>query len=136
MTTTMPQRPLTITEAADRTGLTPHTLRYYERDGLLLQPVERAASGHRRYTDRDLHWIEMITRLRATGMPIREVRAYATLVRSGDGNEVRRLELLCRHRDRVRAELAAVQDHLHAIELKIAAYQAHVREVVPEDRAS
>ncbi|MHB1490336.1 HTH-type transcriptional regulator AdhR [mine drainage metagenome] len=135
MTTTMPQRPLTITEAADMTGLTPHTLRYYERDGLLLQPVDRATSGHRRYTDRDLTWIEMITRLRSTGMPIREVRAYAALVRSGDGNEARRLELLCRHRDRVRAELAAVQDHLLAIEKKIAVYEADVHEIAAEDRA-
>ena len=135
MTTTTRQRPLTITEAADVTGLTPHTLRYDERDGLLLRPVDRATSGHRRYTDRDLRWIEMITRLRATGMPIREVRAYATLVRSGDGNEPRRLELLCRHRDRVRAELAAGQDHLDAIEQKIAVYEAHVHEVIAEDRA-
>jgi len=59
---------LTISEAAERTGLTRHTLRYYERDGLMLG-VGRAGSGHRRYSERDLGWIELITKLRATGMP-------------------------------------------------------------------
>ena len=133
--TTMPQRPLTITEAADTTGLTPRTLRHDERDGLLLRPVDRATPGHRRYTDRDLRWIEMITRLRATRRPIHEVRAHTTLVRSDDGNEPRRPELLCRHRDRGRAELAVGQDHLDAIEQKSTAHEAHVHEVVAEDRA-
>ena len=61
---------LTIAEVAERTGLTRHTLRYYERDGLMLG-VGRAGSGHRRYSERDLGWIELITKLRATGMPIR-----------------------------------------------------------------
>lgn len=73
---------LTIAEVAERTGLTRHTLRYYERDGLMLG-VDRAGSGHRRYTEHDLCWIELITRLRATGMPIRDVRRYAEL--AGDG---------------------------------------------------
>ncbi|QSF58556.1 MerR family transcriptional regulator [Nocardioides sp. zg-1228] len=85
---------LSIAEAAARSGLTAHTLRYYERDGLLLHAVERAPSGHRRYTEEDLRWIEMVTRLRATGMPIRDVRRYAALVRAGDGTEAERLGLL------------------------------------------
>ena len=71
---------LTIAEAAQETGLTTHTLRYYERDGLMLASVDRSVSGHRRYSERDLTWIEMITRLRSTGMPIRDVRRYAELV--------------------------------------------------------
>ena len=79
---------LTIGEVAERTGLTRHTLRYYERDGLMLG-VDRGGSGHRRYSEHDLGWIELITKLRATGMPIREVRRYAELVRAGDGNEDR-----------------------------------------------
>ena len=55
---------LSIAEAADATGLTTHTLRYYERDGLLLDAVDRASSGHRRYSEDDVGWIRMITRLR------------------------------------------------------------------------
>jgi DNA-binding transcriptional MerR regulator len=114
---------LTIAEAAARTGLTAHTLRYYERDGLLLGSVDRAVSGHRRYSDRDLTWIEMITRLRATGMPIRDVRRYAALVRAGDGNEAERLDLLMAHRERVEAQLAQVTAHLRAIDHKIGIYE-------------
>jgi DNA-binding transcriptional MerR regulator len=114
---------LTIAEAAEHCGLTTDTLRYYERDGLLLEPVGRATSGHRRYTATDLGWITMITRLRSTGMPIREVRAYADLCRRGDGNETARLELLYAHRDRVLAQLAEVSDHLGAINRKIGIYE-------------
>ena len=114
---------LTIAEAAERTGLTAHTLRYYERDGLMLRDVGRSSSGHRAYTERDLTWIAMLTRLRATGMPIREVKAYAALCREGDGNELERLALLQAHRARVLAQLAEVTEHLGAIDNKIGIYQ-------------
>ncbi len=117
---------MTIAEAAEQSGLTAHTLRYYERDGLMLFPVERASTGHRRYTDRDLRWIEMVTRLRATGMPIRDVRRYADLVRAGAGNEQERLELLRDHRRAVLDQLAEVQDHLGAIDRKIGIYVDHL----------
>ena len=112
---------LTIAEAAERTGLTRHALRYYERDGLMLG-VGRAGSGHRRYSERDLGWIELITKLRATGMPIREVRRYAELVRAGDGNEDERLALLQAHRGRVLAQLDTMAAYLGAIEEKIGYY--------------
>jgi DNA-binding transcriptional MerR regulator len=114
---------LTIAEAAERTGLTAHTLRYYERDGLLLGSVERASSGHRRYTERDLTWIQMVTRLRATGMPIRDVRRYAALVREGEGKVAARLALLLAHREVVERQLAEVTSHLRAIDHKIAIYE-------------
>lgn len=117
---------LTIAQAAERTGLTAHTLRYYERDGLMLGSVERAGSGHRRYTDQDLTWIQMITRLRSTGMPIRDVRRYAALVRAGDGNEAERLELLLAHRKRVEEQLAQITGHLRAIDHKIGIYEGKV----------
>jgi DNA-binding transcriptional MerR regulator len=112
---------LTIAEVAERTGLSRHTLRYYERDGLMLG-VDRAGSGHRRYSEYDLGWIELITKLRATGMPIREVRRYAELVRADDGNEGERLVLLRAHRERVRARLVAMAGYLDAIDFKIGYY--------------
>ena len=120
---------LTIAEVAERTGLTAHTLRYYERDGLMLGEVGRSASGHRRYTDQDLTWIDLITRLRATGMPIRDVRRYAALVREGDGNEVERLTLLRDHRQRVLAQLAETQEHLGAIDRKIGIYVDRLEQI-------
>jgi len=117
---------LSIAEAAELTGLTPDTLRYYERDGLMLRSVPRTSSGHRLYADADLGWIRLITKLRSTGMPIRDVRRYADLVRAGDGNEQERLDLLRAHRQVVLARLAEVQDHLGAIDYKIGLYEARL----------
>jgi DNA-binding transcriptional MerR regulator len=99
-----------------------YTLRYYERAGLI-DGVARAGSGHRRYGEDDLAWIEVLQCLRATGMPIRGIRQYAELVRAGDGNETERLALLEHHRDAVRVQLAQVREHLAFIEHKIANYQ-------------
>ena len=114
---------LSIAEAAEQTGLTPDTLRYYEKGGLMLREVPRGSSGHRRYEDTDLTWIRLITKLRSTGMPIRDVRRYADLVRAGDGNEQERLDLLRAHRQVVLARLAEVEDHLGAIDFKIGLYE-------------
>src|SRR6478609_1100285 len=111
-----------IAEAATATELTADTLRYYERDGLMLRPVGRSATGHRRYEDADIRWIDMLNCLRGTGMPIREIRRYAELVRGGEGNEQARLDLLRAHRIQVLAQLAEVQEHLGAIDRKIGIY--------------
>lgn len=116
----------TIAQAAESLGLSVDTLRYYERDGLLLRPVPRSASGHRRYDETDLRWILLVTRLRATGMPIRDIRRYADLVRAGAGNESERLALLRAHREEVLRELAEVTAHLGAIDHKIGIYQDHL----------
>ena len=111
-----------IAEAAERSGLSAHTLRYYERDGLMLTAVERSAGGQRRYTEADLRWVHMLTCLRATGMPLREIRRYAALVRADDGNEHARLEMLRAHRERVLVALREVTEHLGAIDRKIGVY--------------
>lgn len=118
---------LTIAEAAETLGLSSDTLRYYEKDGLLLRPVPRSSSGHRRYDEEDVRWIVLVTRLRATGMPIRDVRRYADLVRSGDGNELERLDLLQSHREHVLQQLAEVTSHLGAIDHKIGIYEDRLR---------
>ena len=122
---------LSIAEAAEQTGLTAHTLRYYERDGLMLASPERSASGHRRYSEQDLNWIQLITRLRSTGMPIRDVRRYAALVRAGDGNEAERLALLKAHRERVESQVREVTGHLRAIDHKIGIYEGKVGSLGP-----
>lgn len=116
----------TIAQTAEELGVSVDTLRYYERDGLLLRPVPRSASGHRRYDDTDLRWILLVTRLRATGMHIRDIRRYADLVRAGSGNESERLALLQAHREEVLRELAEVTAHLGAIDHKIGIYQDHL----------
>ncbi len=114
---------LSISDAAELTGLSTHTLRYYERAGLMLDAVERAPSSHRRYTDAEIRWVTLLTRLRATGMPIRRMREYADLVRAGEGNEAERLALLVAHRDAVLDQLAGMRRNLEAIEHKIDIYR-------------
>jgi DNA-binding transcriptional MerR regulator len=113
---------LTIAEAAERAGISAHTIRYYERAGLLA-PIERTDSGHRRFAAEDIEWIVVITKLRATGMPIRRIREYAELVREGDGNELERLALLESHREEVLRRLDEVQQNLELVDYKIALYR-------------
>jgi DNA-binding transcriptional MerR regulator len=92
----------------------------------MLDPVGRTAATHRRYTDEDLSWIVLLTRLRGTGMPIRRMREYADLVRAGEGNEQERLALLEAHRAAVLEQLEQVQRSLAAIETKIDFYREQI----------
>ncbi|WP_437302326.1 MerR family transcriptional regulator [Sorangium sp. So ce388] len=112
---------LTIAEVAAATGTSAHTLRYYERIGLI-RSVSRARSGHRRYGPDDVRWVEFLRKLHATGMPIRRMLAYAALVRRGDGTISERRALLEAHRDDVAAKLAEQQAHLAIIEKKVSLY--------------
>jgi DNA-binding transcriptional MerR regulator len=121
-----PQVGLSIAEAARRTGVSVHTLRYYERAGLVVTPVDRTGGGWRRYHERDLRWITVCTKLRATGMPIKTIRRYAELVCAGPGNEHQRLALMESHRARVIATLAEIQKNLKIIDHKIDVYRSSV----------
>jgi len=117
---------LSISDAAALTGVSVHALRYYEKAGLMLDRVPRASSTHRRYRDHDINWVQFITRLRSTGMSIRQIRQYADMVRSGDGNEAERLVLLEQHRDRVEQQLREMERHLAAITFKIDLYHERI----------
>jgi len=121
-----PRAGLSIAEAARRTGVSVHTLRYYERAGLVVTPVDRTHSGRRRYQQEDLNWIGICTKLRATGMPIRTIRRYAQLVSAGPGNEQERLALLEAHRADVTARLAEIEENLKLIDRKIGVYRGRV----------
>ena len=101
-------------------------LRYYERAGLMLDPVERSPSGHRRYSERDVSWVVFLTKVRKTGMPIRDMREYARLVRAGPGNENIRLALLEQHRDAVLTQLEETRSNLDEIERKIRSYRTRM----------
>ena len=120
------QAGLSIAEAARRTGVSVHTLRYYERAGLVVTAVERTAGGRRRYRQLDLDWITMCTKLRATGMPIRDIRRYAQLVCAGHGNEQERLALMEAHRAEVITKLAELQENLKLIDHKIDVYRGRI----------
>ena len=116
---------LTIAEAAEISGVSAHTLRYYERAGLI-GDIDRAASGHRRYSEEDLAWIQVLQRLRATGMPIRDIRRYADLTRGREDNLEARLALLEQHRAAVQAQLEEVRGHMAFIDRKIATYKERI----------
>ena len=118
-----PYEGMTIAEAAHRTGVSVHTLRYYERAGLVITGVSRTSGGRRRYRELDLKWITICTKLRATGMPIRAIRRYAELVSAGPGNEKERLALMEAHRDEVIAKIAELQENLEVIDHKIDVYR-------------
>jgi DNA-binding transcriptional MerR regulator len=115
-----PGRSLTIAETAERTGVSAHTLRYYERIGLLA--VGRDAAGQRRYTADDFVRVVFLNRLRMTGMPIRELTRYVELVGAGPGTEPERLAMLLDQRARVIDQIAELQLALSTIDYKITTY--------------
>ncbi|MFC9605417.1 MerR family transcriptional regulator [Streptomyces niveus] len=123
----IPPGGLSIGETAALTGLGVETLRYYEREGLLLDPAPRDAGGRRRYRRNDIAWISGLIMLRETGMPIADIRVMADLSRRS-GTEAERLEFLERHRERVIEEMERTKRHLSAIDKKIDAYRLHAQE--------
>ena len=111
----------TIEQAAERMGLTKHTLRYYEREGLL-PPVAKAVNGHRRYSEEDLGWVKFLQLLRATGMPIREMKDFMALTWAGDHTIPDRVEVLRRYRAELEKRMAEDREHLEFLNRKIDTY--------------
>jgi len=112
---------LTIKQVADLTGLSVHTLRYYERVGLI-HPIDRADNSHRRYTHNDIGWIDFLMKLRATGMSIHDMQKYAELQRAGDVTLAERVEMLKALQGAVEAHIDELHEHLKLIRYKIAFY--------------
>jgi DNA-binding transcriptional MerR regulator len=120
--------PLPISRVAELTGLSPDTLRWYERVGLL-EEVTRDSAGRRQYVPRDLRRLTLLMRLRATGMPVSEMQHYAQLAKAGDPTEPERKQLLEEHRDRVLSHIADLHRDLEVINRKIAGYRSSRRSV-------
>ena len=118
---------LTIQEVTKATGLSAHTLRYYERIGLI-HPIARAENTRRRYTADDVGWIDFLLKLRAIGMSIKDMQKYAELQRQGDETLPERLEMLRSLRDKVEARLDELNEHLKLIYYKIDIYQKIVED--------
>jgi DNA-binding transcriptional MerR regulator len=113
---------LTVGEAAHRVGLTTHTLRWYEQEGLVA-PVGRDSAGRRRYTRQDVDWLLLLTRLRRTGMPVRDMRRYVELARQGDETLGARRALFEEHRARVLRRMAELEEDLKVLDFKIDHYR-------------
>lgn len=109
---------MNIQRVVQLTGLSAHTLRYYEKIGLLLD-IARNASGHRNYSEADLVWIEFIQRLKATNMPLSEIKRFAQLRSKGDCTIDERVRMLEKHQERVQAQMDRLLYHQAKIIEKI-----------------
>ncbi|OIJ66213.1 MerR family transcriptional regulator [Streptomyces mangrovisoli] len=111
----------TISEVVAFTGLTAHTLRWYERIGLMSH-IDRSHTGQRRYSNRDLDWLDLVGKLRLTGMPVADMVRYAELVREGETTYRERHALLEATRRDVLSRIAELQDTLAVLDRKISFY--------------
>jgi DNA-binding transcriptional MerR regulator len=119
---------LSIGQVAERTGLSVHALRFYEREGLLADPVRRESNGRRVYSEDDVEWLDMCIKFRSSGMPLDTIRKYTDLVRQGPGNEQDRLALLRSHQDYVTAQIQELTECLNVITHKVDVYQQHLND--------
>ncbi|WP_116248027.1 MerR family transcriptional regulator [Nocardiopsis sp. FIRDI 009] len=120
---------VTITEAADLLDVSPHTLRYYERAGLVA--VARDGSGHRVYDTEAMRRLVFLTRMRLSGMPMRDLQHYVSLVDAGKETVPERLDMLIEHRDTIRRRIRELTLSLTATEYKIATYGGSTGPDVP-----
>lgn len=123
-----PEQGVSIAQAARLSGVSVHTLRYYESIGMMPTPPARTSGGTRRYRAAELEWIHTCTKLRALGMSTDLIRQYVELVRAGPGNEHQRLQLLEAHRSQVLSQVASLTEDLKLIDRKIEVYRERVAE--------
>lgn len=115
-----------ISQMAQRFGVEPHTLRFYEKEGIITP--ERTASGIRSYTEENVSQLEMAMCLKSTGMPLKDIKRYFDLVAAGDDTLDQRLEIFTDHRQHVLEEIEELQKHLCKIDHKIQWYQGFIAE--------
>ncbi|MEU8889619.1 MerR family transcriptional regulator [Streptomyces sp. NPDC048442] len=119
---------LSIGQVAERTGLSVHALRFYEREGLFIDPVRRDAGGRRVYREDDVDWLTVCIILRASGMPLPVLRRYTDLVRAGAGNAEERLTLMREHQALVATQIDRLTESLDLIKFKVGVYEDLVDE--------
>ena len=117
----MNEETLTIQQVAEATRLSEHTLRYYERIGLI-HAITRAENGHRRYLPSDVGWIDFLNKLRAAGLSIRQMQEYAEYQREGDETLAQRVEILKTLRCDVQARMECLNEHMNLLNFKIGVY--------------
>jgi len=107
------------------TGISIYTLRYYEKEKLIIPA--RKENGRRSYVESDIAWIQFIKRLKDTGMPIREIQKYAKLRTQGDTTMIDRMEMLARHRAVLSEEIGKLKEHLGNLDNKISYYRTEIQ---------
>jgi DNA-binding transcriptional MerR regulator len=118
-----------ISEISERSGLSIHTLRYYEKAGLL-NSIARDASGRRVFSRLDLEWLTWIQRLKSTGMPLKDIKRFAELRLLGDQSFPDRKIMLQEHAEQLRKDIRRRQEELAIVDYKIQAYQEKENEVL------
>jgi len=113
-----------IGEFSSITGISIYTLRYYEKENLIVP--KRKENGRRFYSDGDITWLQFIKRLKDTGMPIKEIKKYAQLRAKGDSTLVERMKMLEKHRAVLKEEITKMQEHLDNLDDKISYYQSEI----------
>ncbi len=116
----------TIAKAAQITGLSVHTLRYYDKEGLMPY-IERDASGIRKFKDSDFNWLRIITCLKDSGMPLKQIKKYIDLGMLGPSTTFDRLDIMKNHRESVLKKIELLHQHLQTIDNKIEAYEARIK---------
>ncbi len=125
--TTVTSNAISIGELSRLSGLSPHTLRFYEAEGIL-KPAARAANGHRKYHGEDVLWLEFVLRLKHMGMPLAEIKQYAALRAQGETTLPPRLTLLTRHRERLVARIDELSRYTEVLDEKIRTYRKMIAE--------
>ncbi len=116
-----------IQDVCNKTGLTAHTLRYYEKEGLLTH-VSRSAGGFRQYSDEDIEWLGLICCLKNTGMPLQEIARFVQLAHEGDRTLEERVELLKEHREKLIERMNEMQQYLEKITWKVNFFSGKLEE--------
>lgn len=115
-----------IGKVAAKTGLTVHTLRYYEKEGLL-PFVRKSSSGLRMFSDNDLSWLSLIECLKETGMSLKGIKQYIDWFREGDSTLPQRLEMFKQQQLKVLAQIEQFQKYLQKIDYKVRLYEEAVK---------
>ena len=122
-----------IRDVSEKTGLSAHTLRYYEKEGLL-SGVGRSQGGFRQYTDEDLERLGLVCCLKNTGMSIQEIARFVQLTHEGDQTLQERVELLRAHREQVLARMEEMQKHLDKVTWKLNFFSEKLKAYQEEQR--
>lgn len=112
---------MTIAEVSEKYGISPDTLRYYEKEGLL-PPVKRTAGGIRDYGESDCGWVEFIKCMRSAGLPVEVLAEYVTLFMQGDHTAERRKGILIEQRGKIREKIEELKTVEKRLDYKISNY--------------
>ncbi|MYL32620.1 MerR family transcriptional regulator [Pontibacillus yanchengensis] len=119
-----------ISEVAEQLDIKPHTLRYYEREGII-EP-DRNKNGIRYFTEAHVNWLNFVKKLRETQMPITQIKEYATLYLEGEHTSLQRLQLLENHQRSIQEQIHNLKTTDEMLERKISLYKEHLRTKEPK----